>query len=72
MKPAIAKLREHPLVKKAGSFVRRWDGKLTQELVLHPGDFGLGQVPARLEPDGATDMVCGFCATGCKIGRAHV
>ena len=67
MKPAIAKLREHPPVKKAGSFVRRWDGKLTQELVLQPGDFGLGQVPARLEPDGTTDMVCGFCATGCSL-----
>jgi anaerobic selenocysteine-containing dehydrogenase len=67
MKQAIAKLRQHPLVKKAGSFVRRWDGKLTQELILHPGDFGLGQVPARFEPDDTTDMVCGFCATGCGL-----
>jgi anaerobic selenocysteine-containing dehydrogenase len=60
-------LRQHPLVKKADSFVRRWDGKLTQDLVLHPGKFGLGKVPARLEPDDVTEMVCGFCATGCSL-----
>jgi assimilatory nitrate reductase catalytic subunit len=67
MKRAIAKLRQHALVKKAGFFVRRRDGKLTQDLVLHPGKFGLGKVPARLEPDDATDMVCGFCSTGCGL-----
>jgi assimilatory nitrate reductase catalytic subunit len=43
------------------------DGKLTQDLVLHPGDFGLGKVPARLKPDATTDMVCGFCSTGCSL-----
>ena len=26
--------------------VRQWTGPLTQELVLKPGDFGLGHVPA--------------------------
>ena len=66
MKKAIAKLRRHPLVKKADSFVRKWDGKLTQDLVLHPGRFGLGKVPARLEPDDTTDMICGYCSTGCS------
>ena len=29
---------------------RRRSGPLTQELVLRPGDFGLGNVPARLRP----------------------
>ena len=67
MKKAIAKLQQHPLFQKADSFVRKWDGKLTQDLVLHPGKFGLGQVPVRLEPDDATAMVCGFCATGCGL-----
>ncbi len=42
-------------------------GKLTQDLVRAPGGFGLGQVPARLKPDGTTSMVCGFCATGCSL-----
>ena len=46
MKQAIAKLRQHPIVKKADSFLRRRDGKLTHDLVLHPGKFGLGKVPA--------------------------
>jgi assimilatory nitrate reductase catalytic subunit len=55
------------VVKKGDSLLRRWDGKLTQDLVLHPGDFGLGKVPARLEPDDTTDIVCGFCSTGCGL-----
>jgi anaerobic selenocysteine-containing dehydrogenase len=55
-----AKSRRRSLVHRAESLIRQWDGKLTQELVLHPDDFGLGKVPARLVPDDATDMVCGF------------
>jgi len=31
----------------------------------------LGQVPARLKPDGTTGVVCGFCATGCGL-TAHL
>jgi len=40
---------------------------LTQDLALHPGDFGLGKVPARLRPDATTRSVCGFCSTGCSL-----
>ena len=47
--------------------LREWDGPQTKDLVLHPGDFGLGKVPARLKPDEVTTMVCGFCATGCGL-----
>ena len=47
--------------------LRRWDGPLTRELVQRPGDFGLGQVPARLVPDATTTAVCGFCSTGCGL-----
>ncbi len=46
---------------------RRWDGPLTRDLVLHPGDFGLGRVPEKLKPDATTTMVCGFCSTGCGL-----
>jgi hypothetical protein len=67
MKRAAAKLRKHPLVKRVDSLIRQWDGELTQDLVLHPGEFGLGKVPARLKPDDITDMVCGFCSTGCSL-----
>ena len=43
------------------------DGPLTQDLIREPGKFGLGQVPAKLTPDATTDMVCGFCSTGCSL-----
>jgi assimilatory nitrate reductase catalytic subunit len=40
---------------------------MTQDLVLKPGEFGLGRVPARLRPDTITRVVCGFCSTGCGL-----
>ncbi|HWA25933.1 MAG TPA: molybdopterin oxidoreductase family protein [Lacunisphaera sp.] len=40
---------------------------MTTELVQRPGDFGLGNVPARLAPAGTTRAVCGFCSTGCSL-----
>jgi assimilatory nitrate reductase catalytic subunit len=43
------------------------DGPLTRELLLAPGEFGLGKVPARLKPDATTTLVCGFCSTGCGL-----
>ena len=56
-----------PLGEHLGSLVRQWNGPQTEDLVLHPGDFGLGKVPARLKPDDTTTMVCGFCSTGCGL-----
>ena len=67
IKTVARQLREHPFVKKGGKLIRAREGPLTRELVLHPGDFGLGKVPARLQPDDTTDMVCGFCSTGCSL-----
>src|ERR1043165_3056606 len=46
---------------------RRRHGPLTLDLVLHPGKFGLGKLPARLYPDATTTVVCGFCSTGCGL-----
>ena len=43
------------------------DGHLTRDLLRTPGGFGLGQVPAKLKPDTTTDMVCGYCSTGCSL-----
>ncbi len=48
-------------------WLRAWNGPLTADLVQRPGDFGLGRVPERLQPDATTSMVCGFCATGCGL-----
>jgi assimilatory nitrate reductase catalytic subunit len=56
-----------PTESKENSLFRQWDGPLTQDLILHPGDFGLGKVPARLKPDATTRSTCGFCSTGCSL-----
>jgi len=40
---------------------------MTDQLVRRPGDFGLGQVPARLAPAATTKSICGYCATGCSL-----
>ncbi len=53
------------------SLLRQWDGPLTADLVRTPGQFGLGQVPARLKPDATTTLVCGYCSTGCGL-QAHL
>ena len=49
------------------SFLRRRQGVLTEDLVLRHGDFGLGKVPLRLKPNNTTNVVCGFCSTGCGL-----
>ncbi len=41
------------------------------ELARTTGPFGLGQVPARLQPDATTRLVCGYCSTGCSLD-AHL
>ena len=55
------------LVGKVTSLIRQWDGKLTRDLLLSPGGFGLGHVPERLKPDATTNVVCGYCSTGCGL-----
>ena len=47
--------------------IRQWDGKLTRELTLSPGGFGLGKVPEKRIPDDTTTLVCGYCSTGCGL-----
>jgi assimilatory nitrate reductase catalytic subunit len=59
------------LTDRLSRLIRQKDGPQTQDLVLHPGKFGLGQIPARLEPDDTTTLVCGFCSTGCGL-KAHL
>ncbi len=56
---------------KRDSLLRRWQGPLTSDLTLHPGDFGLGKVPARLAPDATATAVCGFCSVGCGL-KVHL
>ncbi len=47
--------------------MRQWCGPLTADLLRASSRFGLGQVPARLEPDATASMVCGYCSTGCSL-----
>ncbi len=42
-------------------------GPMTSDLVQRPADFGLGQIPARLQPAATAKSVCGFCSTGCSL-----
>jgi assimilatory nitrate reductase catalytic subunit len=51
----------------AGELLHQRNGPLTRDLLLSPGQFGLGRVPHRLKPDQTTTMVCGFCSTGCGL-----
>lgn len=55
------------LVQEKTPPIRAWSGPLTEELVRHPGSFGLGQIPSSLKPDSTTTMVCGYCSTGCGL-----
>jgi len=52
---------------KPNTLLREWNGPMTQDLVLKPASFSLGHVPARLQPDATTRVVCGFCSTGCAL-----
>jgi ferredoxin-nitrate reductase len=52
---------------KVDQLLHARQGPMTSELVLHPGDFGLGRVPARLKPAGTAKSICGFCSTGCSL-----
>ncbi|MBI2517810.1 MAG: molybdopterin-dependent oxidoreductase [Opitutae bacterium] len=58
-------------MKPLENLLRAHEGPMTSELVLRPGDFGLGRVPARLKPVSTTNTVCGFCSTGCSL-RVHL
>lgn len=42
-------------------------GPLTEELLLEPGRFGLGMLPAMARPDAVAQSICGFCSTGCSL-----
>lgn len=54
-------------VPPSNTSLRAFDGPLTRELLLEPGGFGLGRVPAKVKPDATTTSVCGYCSTGCCL-----
>ena len=58
---------ETGIIEKLKSIMVQKQGRLTRDLLLAPGDFGLGKVPLRLKPDATTSSVCGYCSTGCSL-----
>ena len=53
------------------TILQKRDGKMTRELLLHPGDHGLGMTHESLRADATTTAVCGYCSTGCGL-RVHL
>ena len=53
------------------ALIRERTGHKTSELVRNPGQFGLGQVPSALAPSSTTDLICGYCSTGCSL-KVHL
>ena len=46
-------------------------GPLTEQLLLKSETFGLGALPIAMIPDSTTNMVCGYCSTGCGL-KIHI
>ncbi|MEP4683327.1 MAG: molybdopterin-dependent oxidoreductase, partial [Rhodopirellula bahusiensis] len=53
------------------TLLQRRTGPMTRELILHPGDHGLGMTHDSLAADTTTTATCGYCATGCGL-RLHL
>jgi assimilatory nitrate reductase catalytic subunit len=66
-KTTISTGASEPGAPKVNSLLRSWTGPLTQELIQRPGEFGLGNVPAKVAPEITTRATCGFCSTGCSL-----
>ena len=47
------------------------NGPLTEQLLLEPKTHGLGALPIAMIPDSTTNMVCGYCSTGCGL-KVHI
>ena len=65
--PASSQSKRGSALPVISPFERVFDGPLTEEMLLEPARFGLGLVPQRKQPDATTNMVCGFCSTGCGL-----
>lgn len=63
MSASIERLVDMPLL----SMMHQRDGKYTRELMQKPAGHGLGELPSTQIPDAATNMVCGYCSTGCGL-----
>ena len=53
------------------ALLHRRSGPMTRELLLHPGEHGLGMTHASLQAQSTTTATCGYCSTGCGL-RLHL
>lgn len=51
--------------------LRAGDGVLTERLVQHPAEHGLGRLPKTAQPDATVNSICGYCGTGCSL-KVHL
>lgn len=51
--------------------LRQTHGPLAEQLLLTPGPFGVGALPANQLPQTTTSAVCGYCSTGCGL-KIHI
>ena len=58
-------------IRRLPELLQQRDGKMTRELLLHPGEHGLGMTHATMQADTTTVATCGYCSTGCGL-RLHV
>lgn len=68
-----AKLRTQSASRKLPvlPLLQQFDGSMTRQLLLQPGQHGLGMTHASLTPETTTTSVCGYCSTGCGL-RVHL
>jgi len=60
-------MNQNPFIKRIADLIHQKSGPLTQELALENSSLGLGKLPEHLLPDRITNMVCGYCSTGCSL-----
>ncbi|SMP71757.1 nitrate reductase (quinol-dependent), catalytic subunit [Neorhodopirellula lusitana] len=56
---------------KLPELLQRRDGSMTRELLLKPGQHGLGMTHDSMVADTTTTATCGYCSTGCGL-RLHL
>ena len=67
-------LTQNPDVRKPfqlPQLLQQRTGAMTRELLLEPGQHGLGMTHTSMAADTTTTATCGFCATGCGL-RLHL
>ncbi len=69
------KEKSEPESRRSRFDLPRWllrrEGEMTRQLLLHPGQHGLGMTHPSLVADSTTTAVCGYCSTGCGL-RLHL